>query len=126
MYTLKRIKIVFDNDLSKVYSFMREPYHANFYSWEWLEPLPEVSYWLGNPKLRPVLKWVNEKIILATDINSQKTEDVLVRIATGMINNLDIPDYYKRIIHENLLNNRRAARAEWNVYALKNSKGLPF
>lgn len=126
MHTFKRIKEVFDNDLSKTYLRLREDGVFDYNNWNWLLPLPETTYWLGNPKLRRISQWINKNIIVKTDINSQITEDVLIRIATGMINNLSTPDYYKRLMHENLIINRKAARMEWNVYALKNSKGLPF
>lgn len=126
MYSYKKLKEVFDNNLDKTYNRLREPGVFHYRDWSWMLPLPEINYWIASPKFDKLSIWINTNIVVKTDINSQITEDVLIRIATGMINNLDIPDYYKRLVHLNLIKNRKAARVEWNVYALKNCKGLPF
>lgn len=105
---------------------MKDPFDGNILR------VKESYYWINEweslliPEVCKVNKWVEVHIFDKIETNSEKTEDVLVRIAVGMINKLPICDVNKRFLHENLITNRKAARVKWNVYALKDCKGLPF
>lgn len=58
--------------------------------------------------VRKFVHWVNLKIVLKLgqyEYESSKTYDVLLRIATGMLNKLDLPDNIKLIMHDNMTRN---------------------
>lgn len=82
--------------------------------------------WLCIDSIFELQEWVDENIFNKIGINSEKTEDVLIRIATGMINNLPVNDKNKTEIHENLIHYRQIMRQEWTLKALTASKECPF
>lgn len=54
------------------------------------------------------IHWVNKKIVLRIgqyEYESIKTYDVLLRIATGMLNKLDLPKEEKIEMHDNMVKN---------------------
>lgn len=58
--------------------------------------------------VRKFVHWVNLKIVLKLgryEYESSKTYDVLLRIATGMLNKLDLPSNIKLIMHNNMTRN---------------------
>ena len=58
--------------------------------------------------VRKFVHWVNLKIVLKLgryEYESSKTYNVLLRIATGMLNKLDLPDDIKLIMHNNMTRN---------------------
>lgn len=58
--------------------------------------------------VRKFVHWVNLKIVLKLgryEYESSKTYNVLLRIATGMLNKLDLPDNIKLIMHNNMTRN---------------------
>lgn len=58
--------------------------------------------------VRKFVHWVNLKIVLKLgryEYESSKTYNVLLRIATGMLNKLDLPDNIKLIMHDNMTRN---------------------
>lgn len=116
------------NNIDEAYAFARRnigPY--DLYDAAWMNPIPDSFWGIQNKDLKKLTVWINRNISLKTDLISLSTENVLIRIATGMLNNISVLPADIRIkLHINLTNNRKAARQEWNVYALKNSKGLPF
>ena len=60
--------------------------------------------------VRKFVHWVNLKIVLKLgryEYESSKTYNVLLRIATGMLNKLDLPDNIKLIMHDNMTRNIR-------------------
>lgn len=78
---------------------------------------------LGNWDVKIVnwFKWVNENICLTLDIDHYKTIGVKLRIATGMLNNIEsLTDEEKIQIHSNLTSN------VWNEYELIQTSLLPF
>ena len=55
--------------------------------------------------VRKFVHWVNLKIVLKLGLHeyeSNKTYNVLLRIATGMLNKLDLPNNVKLIMHDNM------------------------
>jgi hypothetical protein len=58
--------------------------------------------------VRKFVHWVNLKIVLKLgryEYESSETYNVLLRIATGMLNKLDLPDNIKLIMHDNMTRN---------------------
>ena len=58
--------------------------------------------------VRKFVHWVNLKIVLKLgrhEYESNKTYNVLLRIATGMLNKLDLPNNVKLIMHDNMTRN---------------------
>ena len=58
--------------------------------------------------VRKFVHWVNLKIVLKLgryEYESSKTYNILLRIATGMLNKLDLPDNIKLIMHDNMTRN---------------------
>lgn len=58
--------------------------------------------------VRKFVHWVNLKIVLKLGLyeyESSKTYNVLLRIATGMLNKLDLPSNVKLIMHNNMTRN---------------------
>lgn len=76
--------------------------------------------------IRALNEWVVTRIYLKVGINSVKTEDVLIRIATGMINNLKLKQENKDLIYRNLIHYRQIMRQEWLLQSLKAAEELPF
>lgn len=64
--------------------------------------------------------WIIDNIVIKFCSLDYKTLDVLIRIATGMLNKCDIPKEDKIFLHDNLVWN---LRAEHNNLILS---GLPF
>jgi hypothetical protein len=91
-------------------------------------PVPSVVYDISeeqklaiyNPEVTKVLNWVNSRIVINLSYLDYKTLDVLVRIATGMLNKLDIPSETKILFHNNMVGNLRREHSE-----IMNSQ-LPF
>lgn len=78
------------------------------------------------PEVRALAYWIMNNISDKLNTNSIKTEDVLVRIATGMINKLPVCQINKDFFYENLINYRQIARREWILHALTASNEVPF
>lgn len=72
-----------------------------------ISPFAYRSMWILNTELRKLLCWINYNIIRNIDIDSLDTINVKLRIATCMLNKIDIDDVYKIEIHYNLVKNVR-------------------
>lgn len=66
------------------------------------------------------INWVNKKITLQLDIEDFRTIDVRLRIATGMLNKLDLPKKLSIKVHRQLVTNVR------RELSLINTEDLPF
>lgn len=68
-----------------------------------------VKFGLLQKDLRSTLNWINKNIVLQLPqyiyYPNTKTLNVVLRIATGMINKLDLPDEIKQEMHMNMINN---------------------
>lgn len=60
-----------------------------------------------NPEVTKVLSWIKTRIIINLVCIDYKTLDVLIRIATGMLNKCDIPKDVKIMFHEHMIKNLR-------------------
>lgn len=78
-------------------------------------PQPDVSWDISetekiaiyNPEVTSVLNWIRVKIIINLGCIDYKTLDVLVRIATGMLNKCNIPKEVQIMFHDNMVENLR-------------------
>lgn len=76
-------------------------------------PRPEVPWDISevqkiatyNPEVTSVLTWINTNIVIKLCDMTYKTKDVLVRIATGMLNKCNIPKEVQIMFHDNMVNN---------------------
>lgn len=57
------------------------------------------------PQVTSVLRWVNTQIVINLADMDYKTLDVLIRIATGMLNKCDIPKPLQILFHDNMVEN---------------------
>lgn len=73
-----------------------------------------------NPEISSVLNWIKSRIIANLGIIEYKTLDVLIRIATGMLNKVNIPKETKILFHDNMVHNLKAE------YYLILDSDLPF
>lgn len=91
-------------------------------------PQPEVSWDISevqkiaiyNPEVVKVLDWIKTKIIINLGIMDYKTLDVLIRIATGMLNKCNIPKEVQIMFHDNMVENLKTEHQECVL------SGLPF
>ena len=58
-----------------------------------------------NPELSNLNKWIMSRIVINLGRLDYRTRGVLVRIATGMLNKIDIPKRYAVILHTNMCDN---------------------
>ena len=77
-----------------------------------------------NSRLRNLLKWVNDRIVLAIGITDYRAIDVRIRIFTSTLNKLVdgwyVPDDIAKKIHHNLTSNIKQEMSEMNT------EDLPF
>lgn len=73
-----------------------------------------------NPALRAIVRWINQKIVLELGIAKYQTINVRLRIATGMINNLNLSKNLAISIHSHLVKNIQ------REMGLINTEDLPF
>ena len=74
------------------------PFPAPCVPWDISEEEKVVIY---NKDVRKVLKWITYNIVVNLSILNYKTLDVLIRIATGMLNKCDIPKDLQISLHRN-------------------------
>lgn len=74
----------------------------------------------SNRELKDVILWVNKKILKEIKDISLATLDVRLRIATGMLNKVEIKPIMSIIIHDNFVNNLRT------LYFDLKMENLPF
>ena len=58
-----------------------------------------------DPEVTKVLTWIKAKIIINLASLDYKTLDVLIRIATGMLNKCNIPKEMQIMFHDNMVEN---------------------
>lgn len=80
------------------------PYPKPIVSWDISELQKIVIY---DENMRKLTDWINRNIVLQLDLLNHDTFGVLVRIATGMLNKIDIQKNYKLILHEHMVKNLR-------------------
>ena len=65
----------------------------------------EEKLFLTNRDLENVLIWINKNIIVRLSKIDETTLGVLIRIATGMLNKVDIPKELSITLHNNMVEN---------------------
>lgn len=78
------------------------PYPKPNVPWDISEVQKIATY---NPEVTFVLNWINTNIVIQLSGITYKTKDVLVRIATGMLNKCDIPKEVQIMFHDNMVEN---------------------
>lgn len=78
------------------------PFPEPFVPWDISEEEKIVIY---NKDVHKVLTWVTNKILVNLSRLDYKTLDVLIRIATGMLNKCDIQKEVQISLHDNLVEN---------------------
>lgn len=73
-----------------------------------------------DPEVTAVLKWVNTNIVIRLGVIDYKTKDVLIRIATGMLNKCNIPKSMQIMFHDNMVKNLEQEHSDVMC------SGLPF
>lgn len=80
------------------------PFPEPLVPWDISEEEKIVIY---NKEVHKVLIWVTNKIVVNLSRLDYKTLDVLIRIATGMLNKCDIQKEVQISLHDNLVENLR-------------------
>lgn len=63
------------------------------------------KYAIYNPEVTKVLSWIKTRIVINLGCIEYKTLDVLIRIATGMLNKCNIPKEIQMTFHDNMVKN---------------------
>ena len=93
------------------------PYPRSEVPWDISEAEKIVIY---NKDVANVNKWLKNEIFSKSALSNYKTLDVLMRIATGMLNKCNIPKELQIMFHDNMVKN---LRSEHNLIMIS---GLPF
>lgn len=80
------------------------PYPSSELPWDISEAQKIATY---NPEVTKVLNWIKTRIIINLGCIDYKTLDVLIRIATGMLNKCNIPQEIQIMFHDNMVENLR-------------------
>lgn len=81
------------------------PYPRPEKSWDISEAEKVAIY---NKEVQKVLTWIKTKIIINLGLLDYKTLDVLIRIATGMLNKCNIQKELQIMFHDNMVENLRS------------------
>lgn len=74
-----------------------------------------LHYSCTNKSVQALQNWCNNNILAFIDAKTRETSCVLIRIATSMLNKIDIPDLVKMRIHSNIVQNVLDAYADYSV-----------
>ena len=93
------------------------PYPRSEVPWDISEAEKVVIY---NKDVAKVNMWLKNEIFNKSALFNYKTLDVLIRIATGMLNKCDIPKELQIMFHDNMIEN---LKSEYSIIA---TSDLPF
>ena len=103
---LKRYKN--DSSPTEIYEWNRKIWSQHYYELTYCSycifPFDK-SKCIMNGQLRNLIKWINLNIVKNIDIDTIETIRVKLRIATGMLNKINLSDVEKIEIHSNLIRN---------------------
>ena len=85
------------------------PFPEPYVPWDISEEEKIVIY---NKDVHKVLIWITNKIVVNLSRLDYKTLDVLIRIATGMLNKCDIPKEVQIMFHDNMVENLTTEHAD--------------
>jgi len=91
-------------EIPLVFTNVFGPFPPPCVPWDISEEEKVVIY---NKNVNEVLKWITYNIVVNLSIINYKTLDVLIRIATGMLNKCDIPKELQIMLHDNMVENLR-------------------
>lgn len=69
-------------------------------------------------QLRDLARWCNKNLLARVAYDSRPTLAVRIRIATSMLNKLDLPFEIADCIHDNILTNTYGAQVDYSMNAL--------
>lgn len=105
------LRYVENEPLARKYDYLREVIHADRFSLLDQSVISPMKFNLMPSDVQKLITWINTKIVLNLpgflNYPGNKTFEVLLRIATGMINKLDIPEIMKQQMHTNMIKNLR-------------------
>lgn len=112
--------------LDKIYENMRTMDPCMYRTWSCFKSETRLAIKYYN-ELEELIVWINKNISSRIDLNNDATDSVLLRIACGMLNKINIPKDNKIKLHLALLREWRTAKLEWKNFCLqKQIKELPF
>ena len=85
---------------------------------------PDEPLYMLKPKAQPLLVWINNKILYQLPYISYSKVDVRLRIATGMLNNLEKNGILDKEIC--LIYHKRLTERTREISSAINIEGLPF
>lgn len=102
--------------------------NLNLYREHWNCPIFDKFDGIVLSELAELGKWCNKSIYLKIDTLPIRSTDVLIRIATGMLNKITyLTDDQRQLIHYNLIRSTRWLQTEIILANLRNSpEELPF
>lgn len=103
------LRHVQNKDPVEQYQYLRKVIYADRHALQDQTVIGPIRFGLMPSDVRNLVEWINTKIVLNLDnylyYAGNKTLGVLLRIATGMINKLDLPEEIKQEIHSNVIYN---------------------
>lgn len=67
--------------------------------------LVDADRYIDHPDVRKLIHWIGENLLKTAEKDYYLTRNVKIRIATGMLNKIDIPKQVKLHYHDNLIQN---------------------
>lgn len=118
------LRYVEGETLVEQYKFLRNNYTQDHYMLDDQSVIAPIQFDLMQSDVRKTINWINSRITINMDTflcyPGNKTLDVLLRIATGMINKLDISDNLQNIMWQSMIDNVH------KELALVDASTLPF
>lgn len=71
-----------------------------------------------NYKVRELARWCNKNLLARVTVDSRPTLAVRIRIATSMLNNLNLDKTLANYIHDNIVQNTYGAAVDYSVGSL--------
>lgn len=103
------LRYVEDKSTVEQYQWLKNASDSDHYMLDCQLVLTPIRFGILQKDLRSTLNWINKNIVLNLPVYvyypGPKTLGVLLRIATGMINKLDLPEEVKQEIHINVVRN---------------------
>lgn len=103
------LRYVKDITTDEQYKWLKRVKSSDHYMLDCQLVIAPLRFGVLQKDLRSTLNWINEHVVLNLPTflyyPGPKTLGVLLRIATGMINNLDLSEETKREVHMNVIHN---------------------
>lgn len=118
------LRYVEGETLAEQYKFLRDDISLDHYALDDQSVIAPVHFIPMPSDVRNVVNWINKNIVLNLDkylyFPGIRTLNVMLRIATGMINKLDIEKDVRILMHDSMISNIQ------KEFALLEVELLPF